>query len=738
MESQIEQKLIEKLVGLKYVYRTDIRDRKTLESNFREKFNLKHYCNLSDSEFDRLLSELVEKDVFKCSKKLREQQLFYRDDGSPIYFNLIDTDNWCKNSFEVVNQLKINTQNSNQRYDVVILINGLPLVQIELKNHGINPRKAMQQIIDYKQDKGNGYLNTLLCFMQLFIVSNEIDTFYFTNNNDEYLQFDAKEQFLPIYRWADTDNQKIVNLDKFADCFLDKYQLGEMLSRYMVLVNTERKVLIMRPYQIYAVKSIINTIESNGGNGYIWHTTGSGKTLTSFKASTLLKNNEDIYKCLFVVDRKDLDRQTRQEFNKFQDGCVEENTNTETLVWRLMSTENSNKVIVTTIQKLYKALTEDKYKDRLEEINDERFVFIFDECHRSQFGENNKVIRRFFPNSQMFGFTGTPIFDDNAVKKQFEGEEGTKLGLTGADDSWLKKHEQDPVRTLYIHDAYLKNDFKLNEKIDFMFKYALNYRTRHTAQRLYANYSASSGIYDDPWFDALPGRSTLEFVNDEGDTLVIDSAHWARYYALADEDFLATQFVEKLMKHTLELGFAFKLPKNVLKAGATLVVFTDMSKFEQNELLSPFDFRNKTYGVLGYYCHGSDDLEQRYPISLTTTTDYLKNTVSVMPRYKIYNRNDMREFEWSLMDNMEVEIVPEFMDLSLSGGLRQNLLSYEIEDEDYDEMELDIDASAKLRIHLSPSLYTDWTVGSIFNYRPDSKADQYKDFYIIAALNYDF
>ena len=316
--------------------------------------------------------------------------------------------------------------------------------------------------------------------------------------------------------------------------------------------------------------------------------------------------------------------------------------------------------------------------------------------------------------------------------------EGTKLGLTGADDSWLKKHEQDPVRTLYIHDAYLKNDFKLNEKIDFMFKYALNYRTRHTAQRLYANYSASSGIYDDPWFDALPGRSTLEFVNDEGDTLVIDSAHWARYYALADEDFLATQFVEKLMKHTLELGFAFKLPKNVLKAGATLVVFTDMSKFEQNELLSPFDFRNKTYGVLGYYCHGSDYLEQRYPISLTTTTDYLKNTVSVMPRYKIYNRNDMREFEWSLMDNMEVEIVPEFMDLSLSGGLRQNLLSYEIEDEDYDEMELDIDASAKLRIHLSPSLYTDWTVGSIFNYRPDSKADQYKDFYIIAALNYDF
>ena len=314
--------------------------------------------------------------------------------------------------------------------------------------------------------------------------------------------------------------------------------------------------------------------------------------------------------------------------------------------------------------------------------------------------------------------------------------EGTRWGLTGADDAWLKAHEQDQVRTLYIHDGYLKNDFKLNERVGLLFKYALNYRTRSTPQRLYANYSAASGIYDDPWF--MPrGRSTLKVV--EGtDTVVIDSSHWAKYYALADEPYLATQFEEKLMKHSLELGISFKMPKNVLKLGGVLVAFMDMSEFKQDDLLMPFNFQNETYGILGYYFHGSDYFEQRYPISLTTSLDGFKNSLSLSPRYKIYNRNEMREFEWSFADNMDIELSPDFLDLSLAGGVRQNFLKYEIEDTKYDEMELDIDASAKLRIHHSETLYTDWTVGSIFNYRPDSKADQYKDFYIIAAVNYDF
>ena len=210
----------------------------------------------------------------------------------------------------------------------------------------------MQQIVDYKKEPGNGYMNSLLCFMQLFIVSNRSDTWYFSNNDERHLSFDADEKFLPLYQHADEKNKKITQLEDFADTFLPKCTLGATISRYMVLIANERKLLMMRPYQIYAVKAIVECIHENRGNGYIWHTTGSGKTLTSFKASTLLKDNDYVYKCLFVVDRKDLDRQTREEFNRFQEGCVEQNTNTEALVTRLLSTDYANKVIVTTIQKL--------------------------------------------------------------------------------------------------------------------------------------------------------------------------------------------------------------------------------------------------------------------------------------------------------------------------------------------------------------------------------------------------
>ena len=229
-------------------------------------------------------------------------------------------------------QFRINTDYSHHRYDVLILINGVPCVQIELKTLGVNPRRAMEQIVEYKNDPGNGYTKTLLCFMQLFIVSNRDRTFYFANNNVRHFAFNAEERFLPVYEFADVNNKKIVHLDSFADTFLVKCTLGQTISRYMVLVASEQKLLMMRPYQVYAVKAIVDSIAQDCGNGYIWHTTGSGKTLTSFKASTLLKDNPDIEKCLFVVDRKDLDRQTREEFNKFQEGCVEENTNTASLV----------------------------------------------------------------------------------------------------------------------------------------------------------------------------------------------------------------------------------------------------------------------------------------------------------------------------------------------------------------------------------------------------------------------
>jgi type I restriction enzyme R subunit len=425
-EKNLEESLIKQLAELKYVHRPDIVDRKSLEQNFKNKFEELNRVLLTDNEFLRLRDEVIQPDVFVASKALREKQYFQREDGTPLHYTLVNNKDWCKNDFEVINQLRINTENSHQRYDIIILINGLPAVQIELKKGDISHRKAMQQIVDYKNEPGNGYGNSLLCFMQLFIVSNGGRTLYFANNKNQHFAFNADEQFLPVYELADIDNKKINNLFDFSGKFLSKCTLGEMISKYMVMVESEQKLLVMRPYQIYAVKDIVNSIKENRGNGYIWHTTGSGKTLTSFKASTLLKDNPDIEKCLFVVDRKDLDRQTREEFNKFQEGSVEENTNTETLVRRLLSTDYADKVIVTTIQKLGLALDgtyKKNYKERLEPLSNKRIVFIFDECHRSQFGDNHKAIKEFFPNSQLFGFTGTPIFEMNATYVVREGDE---------------------------------------------------------------------------------------------------------------------------------------------------------------------------------------------------------------------------------------------------------------------------------------------------------------------------
>jgi type I restriction enzyme, R subunit len=476
-EEHIEYGFIGKLQGLKYEYRQDIRDRAALERNFRDKFEALNRVRLSDGEFARLLDDIVTPDVYTAARTLRERNAFTRDDGTPLNYTLVNIKDWCKNSFEVVNQLRINTDYSHHRYDVLILINGVPCVQIELKTLTISPRRAMEQIVEYKHDLGNGYGKTLLCFLQLFIVSNRTETCYFANNNARHFAFNADERFLPIYQYADEANKKITHLDSFAETFLAKCTLGEAISRYMVLVASEQKLLMMRPYQVYAVKAIVDCIHQNCGNGYIWHTTGSGKTLTSFKAATLLKDNPDIEKCLFVVDRKDLDRQTREEFNRFQEGCVEENTNTGALVRRLLSDDYADKVIVTTIQKLGLALDDDSkrnkqrkkndlktFKEQLEPLSNKRMAFIFDECHRSQFGDNHEAIKTFFPQAQLFGFTGTPIFETNATAKQLEGEEGQ---FKTTEDLFQKQlhtytitHAIEDANVLRFHVDYYKPEGK--------------------------------------------------------------------------------------------------------------------------------------------------------------------------------------------------------------------------------------------------------------------------------------
>jgi len=476
-ENQIELGLIAKLGDLKYTYRPDICDRFTLEANFREQFQQLNRVKLTDEEFARLLEEIVTPDVFTAAQTLRSRNSFIREDGTPLNYTLVNIDDWCKNSFEVVHQLRINTDYSHHRFDVILLINGVPVVQIELKTLGINPRRAIEQIVEYKNDPGNGFTRTLLCFMQVFVVSNRDSTYYFANNNARHFSFNADERFLPIYQFAAPDNSKITGLDEFADAVLAKCTLGQMVSRYMVLVASEQKLLMMRPYQIYAVKNIVKCIEENSGNGYIWHTTGSGKTLTSFKASTLLKANPAIEKCLFVVDRKDLDRQTREEFNRFQEGCVEQNTNTGELVRRMLSDDAADKVIVCTIQKLGLALDENSkrnksrekrglatYADQLEELSDKRIVFIFDECHRSQFGDNHLAIKAFFPKAQLFGFTGTPIFEANASVKQISGETQTLKTTQDLFQQSLHEytitHAIEDRNVLRFHVDYYKPDGK--------------------------------------------------------------------------------------------------------------------------------------------------------------------------------------------------------------------------------------------------------------------------------------
>lgn len=431
-EERIEDALTKKLIELGYTYNEAIKDKNSLNQNFRKHFEQINNVKLTNQEFEKLHNLIVKPDVFEASQILRTRQELERDEGEPIRFNLINTENWCSNIFEVARQVRMNTDNSNHRYDLVLLINGIPVAQIELKNYKTDAKKAMEQIVAYKNDKGNGYTNSLMCFIQLFVVSNESNTYYFANNADKFFKFDKNEQYLPVYKFADEKNKKIINLYDFAENFLAKCTFWETISRFIVLIATEKRLVLMRPYQVYAVKAIEKKVQSynaestdtNWNNGFIWHTTGSGKTLTSFKTATLIAKEKYVYKCIFVVDRKDLDSQTRDEFNKFQEDCVAENSSTKELIKKITSNLYEDKIIVTTIQKLSRALKNNP--EQLKHLENQRIVFIFDECHRGQFGENHKAIKNFFKRAQLFGFTGTPIFKENSNSSKIEQNQKSK------------------------------------------------------------------------------------------------------------------------------------------------------------------------------------------------------------------------------------------------------------------------------------------------------------------------
>ena len=402
-ESRLEEKLINQLIKQGY-RKVQIDTVKDLERNFREQINEHNKFRLeekplSDKEFERLMIKISGKGVFQSAKELRQLQDIQRDDGTIAYIELFNSREWCQNIFQVTHQTTIEGKYTN-RYDVTLLINGLPLVQIELKRRGIDMKEAFNQIKRYKRHSYSG----LYKFIQIFIISNGVDTKYFANGDQEL-------NYGFTFYWTDEDNERINNLEQFGLTFLERCQISKVIARYMILNQTEKMLLVMRPYQIYAVENIVSRALDTNNNGYVWHTTGSGKTITSFKTSQILAKEPSINQVFFLVDRKDLDKQTLDEFNKFKPGCVDLTNNTDKLIEQMK--DSTKDLIVTTIQKMANACSNSKYAPILEKYKDLKTVFIIDECHRSQFGDMHRQISKTFTNAQYFGFTGTPRFKEN-------------------------------------------------------------------------------------------------------------------------------------------------------------------------------------------------------------------------------------------------------------------------------------------------------------------------------------
>lgn len=401
-EAELEKNLITRLTGLGYEPVT-IRDEAELLANLKRQLEKHNRVTLSSAEFDKVLNQLDKGNVFDRAKTLRDRFQLTRDDGSSLYLRFLNTDEWCRNEYQVTSQVTVEGSYRN-RFDVTLLINGLPLVQIELKRRGLELKEAFNQINRYQRHSfwsARGLFN----YVQIFVISNGVNTKYYANNRDQ--------SFKQTFYWAKEDNELITQLDQFADTFLEKCHVSKMICRYTVLQETDKVLMVLRPYQYFAVEAIVDRVKTGRKNGYIWHTTGSGKTLTSFKAAQILTALPKVHKVVFVVDRADLDYQTTREFNAFKPDSVDNTNNTKSLVNQFA---DDTKLIVTTIQKLNNAISSNRYEKAMADLADKRIVFIFDECHRSQFGETHRRITDFFKHAQMFGFTGTPIFADNAAR----------------------------------------------------------------------------------------------------------------------------------------------------------------------------------------------------------------------------------------------------------------------------------------------------------------------------------
>jgi len=455
-EQELENKLVDQLTGLGYE-RAVIRDENDLLTNLKGQLEKHNNMTLSEKEFEKVLNHLNRGNVFERASILRDRMQYTKDNGQSAYLEFLDVENWCQNQFQVTHQISAEGSFKN-RYDVTILINGLPLVQIELKRRGLELKEAFNQTNRYQRHSYSSSYG-LFNYIQLFVISNGVNTKYYANNR--------QQSFKQTFYWADNENKKITQLSDFADVFLERCHVSKMICQYTVLNEAFKMLMVLRPYQYYAAEAIIDRVKNSVRGGYIWHTTGSGKTLTSFKASQVLMNLPQIHKVVFVVDRKDLDYQTTKEFNSFSAGSIDGTDNTAALVKQF---SDNTKLIVTTIQKLNTAISKKHHLAKMELLKDKKMVFIFDECHRSQFGETHSRIKQFFNNVQMFGFTGTPIFAKNAVRND-RGKRTTKELF---DDCLHKYVITDAIRDEnvlkfaieYVGKYKQKNESKTNLDID--------------------------------------------------------------------------------------------------------------------------------------------------------------------------------------------------------------------------------------------------------------------------------
>ena len=488
-EAQLEKNLVNQLESQGFSI-VKIKDEEELKNNFRVQLFEHNKAKLNnkpftDKEFERILRHVEGKSVFQSAKILRDKFILEREDNSEVYIEFFNTKEYSKNRFQVTTQTTVVGKYTN-RYDVTILINGLPLVQIELKRRGLDLKEAFNQIQRYRKHSYQG----LYRYIQVFVVSNGVDTKYFANGDKDIL-------FSHTFFWSDDKNKRISNLKEFTETFLDRDFVAEIIGRYMIINETDKILMVMRPYQIYAVKALIKRAMETNNNGYIWHTTGSGKTLTSFKSSQILSSNPKIKKVFFLVDRKDLDSQTLSEFNKFEPDSVDTTDKTDTLVKQI---EDINKpLIVTTIQKMANAIKNDRYTKIMEKYKNEKVIFIIDECHRSQFGDMHKAINKHFINAQYFGFTGTPRLNENrsqdgrATADLFEKCLHTYLIKDAISDNNVLGFSVEYIKTFdgdfdenddeKVKDIDKEEVFMADERIDLVAKHILSIHNNKTRNK---------------------------------------------------------------------------------------------------------------------------------------------------------------------------------------------------------------------------------------------------------------